>query len=102
MVSSAAPARVKSKQASARIKTPKASNGREVLAEPGDGFGHHLTEGRLDINLVVTKAAQGHEFLGSPALANSASDSSGGTRRSSSVVMNRIGRGAILSTTHSG
>ncbi|HEU0058791.1 MAG TPA: hypothetical protein VFR19_02850, partial [Hyphomicrobiaceae bacterium] len=35
------------------IPTANASGVRQVAAEPGGGFGHHLTEGGLDVNLVV-------------------------------------------------
>src|SRR4029077_11225569 len=73
----------KSKQASARIPTPKSSSVGEVLAEPGGGLCHDLAEGRLDINLVVTKAAQGHEFLG---LASLGKQRLGFLRRAQAVV----------------
>jgi hypothetical protein len=61
-----------------------------------------LAERRLGIDLVVAEPAQDHQFLGFPSLGEQRLRLFGGTSRSSSVVMNRIERGAILSTTHSG
>jgi hypothetical protein len=72
-----------------------------VGAVPVERLAHDLLERGPRVDLVVAVAAEDHEPLGSPARAKSSRDSSGGTSRSSSVVMRRSGRGAIRSTTHS-